>query len=58
MIYQYTCKTKDCENNGRILNYDVPMKDIGKFPLYCKTCKKPLQRVYTAPKIKTSDGFK
>jgi predicted nucleic acid-binding Zn ribbon protein len=58
MIYLYECENKDCEEFEKVVKIDKPIKDACRREA-CQKCTRDMNRVYTAPGIKTfGDGYK
>lgn len=52
MIYEYRC-----ENCDKTVLVDKPMYEVSKLE-FCETCKQVMMRLFSNPRIKTSDGLK
>jgi predicted nucleic acid-binding Zn ribbon protein len=57
MIYLYKCDNESCKNVDIIVEIQKPIKDSDRKEA-CEWCTGDLKRVYTAPGVKTSDGYK
>jgi hypothetical protein len=57
MIYHYKCENEYCKNVGVIVEIEKPIKDSDRREA-CQWCAQDLVRVWKAPSVKTSDGFK
>jgi predicted Zn-dependent protease len=57
MTYLYKCENENCKNVNTVIEISKPIKDSDRREA-CEWCTQDLVRVYTAPGVKTSDGFK
>ena len=52
MIYEYKCE--NCDKTALV---DKPMYEVSKLE-FCDKCKQVMMRLFSNPRIKTSDGLK
>ena len=57
MTYLYKCTNENCKNVDTIIEISKPIKDSDRHEA-CQWCAQDMNRVYTSPGVKTSDGFK
>ena len=57
MVYLYKCGNKECKAYENVIEVNKPMREVSNEET-CNVCSSTLIRVYTAPSVSTSDGFK
>jgi len=57
MEYKYECRDSKCKSKEVAVIITKPMLEYDK-PEYCSECDNVMYRIYTAPAVSTSDGFK
>jgi hypothetical protein len=57
MTYHYRCPNENCKLFDITIEIQKPAKDSDRKES-CEFCAMDLERVWVAPSVKTSDGFK
>jgi len=57
MKYLYQCDNEKCKIFEKVVEIDKPISESSREE-FCEECKEPLNRIFTASGIKTSDGYK
>jgi predicted nucleic acid-binding Zn ribbon protein len=55
--YLYECKNENCKCYEIPVEITKPMSESSKEEV-CEYCREIMQRVFTSPGVKTSDGYK
>lgn len=58
MLYNYQCKNKECKEYEKTKEVELSIYVVGTKPVLCEKCNSEMQRIYSNPGIKTSDGYK